>query len=183
MSRRVGTLSKMQLPVYRNRGGSLFWRDGRVHKRLHGATLWQALDGRRFRGQRPLDGAPNHGGSDSDDPSGSNAGTDDEDLQLALSASLQDEDAMLRSAIAASLAGGQDAPRGEQPRGEQPRSEPPRSEQPPVEQEGQRPQCCICMEPIVQGARALPCSHAFHRTCIDRWVRQHRACPVCRQRV
>ena len=40
--------------------------------------------------------------------------------------------------------------------------------------------CSICLEPFTCGqfARSLPCSHSFHRDCIDSWLTQSsRACP------
>ena len=44
--------------------------------------------------------------------------------------------------------------------------------------------CCICLEDALPGDRfrRLPCKHAFHASCIDRWLTQERnACPVCNQ--
>lgn len=47
--------------------------------------------------------------------------------------------------------------------------------------------CSICMAAMTaetvqsHGAQtALPCRHAFHRTCLDQWWRQSARCPVCR---
>ena len=40
--------------------------------------------------------------------------------------------------------------------------------------------CSICLEPFAGGqfCRSLPCSHVFHRECIDEWLTQSsRACP------
>ena len=178
---RVGTLTVMGLAVYRNRDGTLWFRDGGVRERLHGNMKWETPDGRRFRGSRPQDDAP--GAAAYSDPSES--GGEDDELQRALTASLHDEEVMLRAAIEASLADASDhdaadtspaapppAPLAEVPPPAQPQAEAP-------------PQCSICMEDITRGqdARALPCSHSFHRACVDRWLRQHSACPVCRERV
>ena len=187
---RVGTLTVMGLAVYRNRDGTLWFRDGGVRERLHGNMKWETPDGRRFRGSRPEDDAPGaaaySGPSESEGEDDESEGEDNE-LQRALTASLHDEEAMLRAAIEASLADarGQDAaiagtsPAAPPPAplAEAPQAAPPQAEAPP--------QCSICMDDITRGqdARALPCSHSFHRACVDRWLRQHRACPVCRERV
>ena len=44
--------------------------------------------------------------------------------------------------------------------------------------------CSICLERYEDGQplRLLPCDarHAFHRPCIDTWLREHDTCPVCR---
>ena len=41
--------------------------------------------------------------------------------------------------------------------------------------------CTICLEDIVDGSvmRLLPCTHKFHRDCIDSWLKQRAACPSC----
>ncbi|CAN6481172.1 unnamed protein product [Victoria cruziana] len=44
-------------------------------------------------------------------------------------------------------------------------------------------QCCICLGEYQERdvLRFLPkCGHAFHVTCIDRWLLKQRTCPVCR---
>jgi len=52
---------------------------------------------------------------------------------------------------------------------------------------GERSECCLCMETFQPGeeVRQLPCSHFFHRSCIDRWfatkVHQVRSCPLCKR--
>jgi hypothetical protein len=46
--------------------------------------------------------------------------------------------------------------------------------------------CAVCQQPQEAGARVcfLPCAHAFHSHCIDRWLREYKPeCPLCRARV
>ncbi|GAB4857961.1 hypothetical protein Ancab_015866 [Ancistrocladus abbreviatus] len=48
------------------------------------------------------------------------------------------------------------------------------------------PQCYICLVEYEEGdkLRILPCHHEFHRTCIDKWLKEiHRVCPLCRRDV
>ncbi|KAJ3063671.1 E3 ubiquitin-protein ligase rnf13 [Podochytrium sp. JEL0797] len=43
--------------------------------------------------------------------------------------------------------------------------------------------CSICITPYVENEalRSLPCSHEFHRDCVDAWLTQSaNSCPVCR---
>ncbi|CAI9772292.1 unnamed protein product [Fraxinus pennsylvanica] len=45
-------------------------------------------------------------------------------------------------------------------------------------------QCYICLVEYEEGdtVRTLPCHHEFHRTCIDKWLKEiHRVCPLCRR--
>ncbi|KAI9083956.1 hypothetical protein K1719_034214 [Acacia pycnantha] len=45
-------------------------------------------------------------------------------------------------------------------------------------------QCYICLVEYEHGdsMRELPCYHQFHRTCIDKWLKEiHRVCPLCRR--
>ncbi|PSR91335.1 E3 ubiquitin-protein like [Actinidia chinensis var. chinensis] len=44
-------------------------------------------------------------------------------------------------------------------------------------------QCYICLVEYEEGdsVRILPCHHEFHRTCVDKWLKDvHRVCPLCR---
>ena len=42
------------------------------------------------------------------------------------------------------------------------------------------PDCVICLAPL-SGGELLPCSHAFHASCITSWFRRGKPeCPVCR---
>lgn len=41
--------------------------------------------------------------------------------------------------------------------------------------------CCICLEMVVKEdmVTRLPCCHAFHTSCIRRWLVQMASCPLC----
>lgn len=43
-------------------------------------------------------------------------------------------------------------------------------------------QCSCCLEPLEVGEtlRVLPCFHALHQRCADKWLYAHPICPVCR---
>ncbi|EPS64006.1 hypothetical protein M569_10777, partial [Genlisea aurea] len=42
--------------------------------------------------------------------------------------------------------------------------------------------CVICLEEwgIGDKAKEMPCSHRFHKECVEKWLRIHGSCPVCR---
>ena len=46
-------------------------------------------------------------------------------------------------------------------------------------------ECPICLDNLMfrQHARILPCSHTFHKKCIDTWLKKDRRCPFCRSDV
>eukprot|EP01102_Stenamoeba_stenopodia_P002958 TRINITY_DN12894_c0_g1_i1.p1 TRINITY_DN12894_c0_g1~~TRINITY_DN12894_c0_g1_i1.p1 ORF type:complete len:244 (-),score=27.75 TRINITY_DN12894_c0_g1_i1:79-810(-) len=47
-------------------------------------------------------------------------------------------------------------------------------------------ECCICLGDFVEGEqlRKLPgCGHLFHISCIDKWLEDHKTCPLCVQSV
>lgn len=45
--------------------------------------------------------------------------------------------------------------------------------------------CAICMEDLQTGqmVKALTCSHKFHSTCINIWLKQKLKCPLCKERI
>lgn len=45
--------------------------------------------------------------------------------------------------------------------------------------------CAVCLEDPAHGSsvRELPCSHVYHRACIDRWFDLSNCCPTCRKPV
>eukprot|EP00802_Teleaulax_amphioxeia_P018336 Tamp_18527.p1 GENE.Tamp_18527~~Tamp_18527.p1 ORF type:complete len:291 (+),score=51.50 Tamp_18527:3-875(+) len=54
-----------------------------------------------------------------------------------------------------------------------------------VEQGSKEISCAICLEMLVPSdtARILPCLHQFHKDCIDKWLLDAAACPVCKMQV
>lgn len=46
-------------------------------------------------------------------------------------------------------------------------------------------QCSVCLEQFKDGEelRMLPCMHRYHCGCIDRWLAQSPACPVCKHEI
>ncbi|XP_038055155.1 probable GPI-anchored adhesin-like protein PGA55 [Patiria miniata] len=46
-------------------------------------------------------------------------------------------------------------------------------------------ECSICMGDYEAGEnmRRLPCFHFYHAACIDKWLKDNRICPVCREEV
>ncbi|XP_004509520.1 uncharacterized protein [Cicer arietinum] len=47
-------------------------------------------------------------------------------------------------------------------------------------------ECYICLVEYEDGdsVRVLPCHHEFHRTCIDKWLKEiHSVCPLCRRNI
>ena len=50
--------------------------------------------------------------------------------------------------------------------------------------EGAR-QCLICLEDFAGGetCTTLPCLHAFHKECAEKWLRTNGSCPICKHKV
>eukprot|EP01066_Platyproteum_vivax_P007427 Platyproteum_vivax@DN2903_c0_g1_i2.p1 len=46
----------------------------------------------------------------------------------------------------------------------------------------ERCQCFVCFEDYIQGEvmRWLPCTHGFHRDCVDTWLARSVVCPICK---
>ncbi|OMP05937.1 Zinc finger, RING-type [Corchorus olitorius] len=53
---------------------------------------------------------------------------------------------------------------------------------PTIKVEGSGKDCSICLEEfkINEEARQMPCKHFFHSNCVEKWLRIHGSCPVCR---
>ncbi|XP_007946147.1 E3 ubiquitin-protein ligase ZNRF3 [Orycteropus afer afer] len=45
--------------------------------------------------------------------------------------------------------------------------------------------CAICLEKYMDGEelRIIPCTHRFHKKCVDPWLLQHHTCPHCRHNI
>ena len=42
--------------------------------------------------------------------------------------------------------------------------------------------CCICLEGfnLDDTVRVLKCKHCYHKKCLDKWLKDHKTCPICR---
>ncbi|CAI7921091.1 unnamed protein product, partial [Closterium sp. NIES-53] len=49
--------------------------------------------------------------------------------------------------------------------------------------EAEDAECCVCLVRYEDGCvlRELPCSHHFHTACIDKWLKSHPTCPLCKR--
>ena len=46
------------------------------------------------------------------------------------------------------------------------------------------PECPICYEAVSAKTQIkTSCKHVFHRTCLQRWTRDHNSCPLCRANI
>uniref|UniRef100_A0A8D0GQV3 E3 ubiquitin-protein ligase ZNRF3 n=1 Tax=Sphenodon punctatus TaxID=8508 RepID=A0A8D0GQV3_SPHPU len=45
--------------------------------------------------------------------------------------------------------------------------------------------CAICLEKYMDGEelRVIPCTHRFHKKCVDPWLLRHHTCPHCRHNI
>ncbi|XP_053557646.1 E3 ubiquitin-protein ligase ZNRF3 isoform X2 [Bombina bombina] len=45
--------------------------------------------------------------------------------------------------------------------------------------------CAICLEKYIDGEelRVIPCTHRFHKKCVDPWLLQNHTCPHCRHNI
>ena len=41
--------------------------------------------------------------------------------------------------------------------------------------------CSICLEKLNGNIKTLSCKHKFHTSCITRWYRNNKTCPICRK--
>ncbi len=42
--------------------------------------------------------------------------------------------------------------------------------------------CVVCLEPVEKNDKYfLPCTHYFHRKCIEEWLRHKHVCPTCKR--
>jgi len=43
------------------------------------------------------------------------------------------------------------------------------------------PRCAVCYEDLKEKATLLPCGHLYDKDCIEKWLKQHNQCPICRK--
>jgi len=56
---------------------------------------------------------------------------------------------------------------------------------PPME-EGKEADCNICLEKVGSNGNKscqLPCGHAFDKSCLSHWLKEHDSCPCCRTKL
>ena len=41
-------------------------------------------------------------------------------------------------------------------------------------------ECVICLDPLISELSMLDCKHIFHKSCIKKWSKQQRFCPMCK---
>ena len=49
----------------------------------------------------------------------------------------------------------------------------------------EKTECCICLDDLKVGdsMRRLPCLHAFHQECVDKWLKNSATCPICKHKL
>ncbi|XP_046392477.1 uncharacterized protein LOC124160623 isoform X2 [Ischnura elegans] len=47
--------------------------------------------------------------------------------------------------------------------------------------EGDKDDCCICLQGMSEPKTELICSHSFHTQCIRKWLSKESVCPICRK--
>uniref|UniRef100_A0A0D9VUL2 RING-type domain-containing protein n=1 Tax=Leersia perrieri TaxID=77586 RepID=A0A0D9VUL2_9ORYZ len=51
------------------------------------------------------------------------------------------------------------------------------------QQQQQLAECAICLNHDANGWKAMPCGHRFHGGCLQKWLRMHGTCPMCRHQM
>jgi hypothetical protein len=46
-------------------------------------------------------------------------------------------------------------------------------------------ECVICLDEWLEGevVKEMPCKHKFHGNCVEKWLKLHGSCPVCRYKM
>ncbi|KAI6657702.1 E3 ubiquitin-protein ligase [Oopsacas minuta] len=48
--------------------------------------------------------------------------------------------------------------------------------------DGLHDSCSVCLDEFMSGdvIRTLPCTHPFHKDCVDKWLYKKHTCPLCK---
>ena len=152
---RVGTLDTAvdgrKLSVYMRVDGSLFFKVDGVREDMHGNTRWTSTSGAKMRGKTPIDAAQQ--ASRASGPPASR--TEQDDLEAAIAASLQDFEDVEDVPDNPSASGGHTA--------------------------AGAPTCVVCLTDAADRV-IKPCGHlCLCGVCASRFQRDRLPCPVCRR--
>ncbi|KAK4358065.1 hypothetical protein RND71_023675 [Anisodus tanguticus] len=52
-------------------------------------------------------------------------------------------------------------------------------------EEGEKGECAICLDELRVGGvvKEMPCKHRFHGDCVEKWLKIHGSCPICRYKM
>lgn len=52
-------------------------------------------------------------------------------------------------------------------------------------EEGEKGECSICLDDweIGEIVKEMPCKHRFHGDCVEKWLKIHGSCPICRYKM
>lgn len=54
------------------------------------------------------------------------------------------------------------------------------------DEEDGKEECVVCLDELGVGGRVvkeMPCKHRFHGECVEKWLKIHGSCPICRYKM